>query len=66
MVDGPNNYEARGTYKGPLALLKGRKADVVVYPDTGRCMAQFDDVDTGYAFGFHDFETAAFDLETGQ
>lgn len=51
--------KARGTYQGPLHNLKGKSATLQVY-DTGRCLAQFDDVATGYAFGWHDFETAHF------
>lgn len=61
MADGPKNYEARGTYTGPLALLKGEAAKLVVY-ENGRCMAMFDRIETGYAFGYHDFATEHFDL----
>lgn len=64
MADGPNNYEARGTYKGPLPLLKGEKAALVIYPDTGRCLARFDRVETGYGLSQHDFATEHFELET--
>lgn len=64
MSDGPDNVTGRGTYKGPLHNLKGQKAELIMYPATGRCMARFENVETGYAFGLHDFETAHFDLET--
>ena len=63
MADGPNNYETRGTYKGPIPLLKGEKANLIVYRDTGRCLATFDRMETGYGTMAHDFETLAFDLE---
>lgn len=58
-----DHQEARGTYKGPLPLLKGKKATLVIFPTTGRCLAQFDDTSTGYGYGRHDFETAHFDVE---
>lgn len=64
MADGPvDNYDTTGTYKGPLANLKGKTADLVVYRSTGRCMARFHDINTGYGSGQHDFETAAFTLK---
>lgn len=63
MADGPDNFESRGTYKGPQALLKGEKADLICYRATGRCLARFDRLETGYGVGLHDFETASFELE---
>lgn len=64
MADGPiENREARGTYKGPLPLLKGEKASLVIYPSSGRCMARFDRLETGYGLAAHDFATEHFDLE---
>lgn len=62
MADGPDNYSARGIYKGPLHNLKDRAASLTVYTATGRVMAQFDDVETGYAFGLHDFASEHFDI----
>jgi len=64
MADGPDNWESRGTYTGPIPLLKGEKASLICYRASGRCMARFDRMETGYATGLHDFETASFDLET--
>lgn len=63
MADGPDNYETRGTYTGPLALLKGEKASLVVYTATGRCMATFDRPETGYLMPA-DFSVEHFDLES--
>lgn len=64
MANGPtDSYETRGTYKGPIPLLKGEKAELIVYTSTGRCLAQFDRLETGYSSGFHDFATEHFDLE---
>ena len=63
MADGPDNWETRGTYKGPIPLLKGEKAALVCYRASGRCIATFDRLETGYGTMAHDFETAAFELE---
>jgi hypothetical protein len=63
MADGPiDNYSAKGTYKGPLANLKGKTADLVVYRSTGRCTARFHDPATGYANGGHDFPADNFNI----
>lgn len=62
MADGPDNYEARGVYTGPVPLLKGYEADLIVYRSTGRCLAKFDDLETGYAFGWHDFSADDFNI----
>lgn len=58
----PTDHVARkGTYTGPLPLLKGKSAILKCYP-SGQCLAQFDDVATGYGNGWHSFSTAAFEL----
>lgn len=41
------NEIKRGTYKGPLPNMKGRKATLTVY-ETGHVLAQFDDGEAGY------------------
>ena len=62
MTDHPPSREARGTYKGPLPLLKGHKASLVIF-STGRCLASFDDLGTGYGLGTHDFLADHFEIE---
>lgn len=58
----PNDYEERrGVYTGPLPLLKNKDAALKCYP-SGQCLAQFDDVATGYGHGWHSFSTANFEL----
>lgn len=64
MVDGPtNSTERRGTYVGPLTLLKGEKATVISYEGSPRCLAKFDNLETGYSLAFHDFQSTHFELE---
>lgn len=56
-------YEKRrGTYVGPLPLLKGKEADLECYP-SGQCLATFDDVATGYGQSKHAFSTSNFTLD---
>lgn len=63
MTTQPGDTESRhGTYVGPLPLLKGKTADLICYP-SGQCLAQFDDVATGYGFGRHAFSTSNFELD---
>lgn len=53
-----------GTYvKQEPHQLKGKRAMLQCYPDTGRCLAQFDDIETGYGFGWHDFLMADFEID---
>jgi hypothetical protein len=62
MADGPDHFETKGTYKGPLPMLKGEQATVHIYgPTSGRCMVTFDNPETGYV-GLHDFDVRDFDL----
>lgn len=59
----PHDTEKRkGTYTGPLPLLKGKTAKLVCYP-SGQCLATFEDVATGYGHGQHSFSTSNFDLD---
>lgn len=59
----PTDTESRkGVYTGPLPLLKGKTADLECYP-SGQCLAQFDDVATGYGNSRHAFSTSNFDLD---
>lgn len=65
-LDGPvaaEGYAAHGTYQGPRHDLKGKAAALTIYGATGRCLATFDDPDTGYAMGVHDFQTEHFVLD---
>lgn len=64
MTAQPGDYEDRkGTYTGPLPLLKGKTAELICYP-SGQCLATFHDVATGYGFGLHAFSTSNFELDT--
>jgi hypothetical protein len=56
-------FAAHGTYQGPRHDLKGKSAQLTVYEATGRCLATFDDPDTGYAMGVHDFQTDHFVMD---
>lgn len=63
MTTGPDIFEARGRYIGPVPGLKGQTAKLTVYPSTGRCLADFDQPDTAGYLGPHDFALAHFELE---
>lgn len=59
----PTDTESRkGTYVGPLPLLKGKTAELECYP-SGQCLATFDDPATGYGNSKHAFSTANFELD---
>lgn len=59
----PTDTEHRkGTYTGPLPLLKGKTADLICYP-SGQVLAQFDDVSTGYGTTRHNFNVQHFELD---
>jgi len=65
-TDGPvsaGGYGAKGVYIGPRPDLKGKAASLTIYPSTGRCLATFDDPDTGHAIGVHDFQAEHFEIK---
>lgn len=62
MTQPTDTEQRRGTYIGPLPLLKGKEAVLSCYP-SGQCLAQFDDITTGYGHGQHAFSTANFELD---
>jgi hypothetical protein len=49
------------SYTGPLFPLKGKRALVMV--KDGKLTAQFNDFNTGYAFGWHEFPVADFQVD---
>ncbi|QCW21942.1 hypothetical protein JessAGP_012 [Caulobacter phage Jess A] len=60
MTEAPKN--ARAKYIGPVPSLKGLLADITVYPQTGRCLARFDDTGSGFGLGTHDFNAEHFEI----
>lgn len=62
MTAAHDNEKRKGTYTGPMPLLKGKVADLICYP-SGQCLATFEDVSTGYGNAKHSFSTSNFELD---
>lgn len=56
--------ETRGVYYGYLLPhLHGRKATLRPCSDRDKVLAQFDDIDTGFAYAWYEFHRAGFEVK---